>query len=218
MLLSPALNLLTDKLTRRGFQLFLTLFTLVALLWGCLFPTDTVGFNQGLSPLSLVYIYMVGRYIKTQYQPSLSKWFYLGGYLFFSLVIFLGRTVGLPWVLFYCNPILVLSAVSLFLFFVKLDIGHSRFINWAASSVFAAFILHTREPVMGWLRDFNVDRLHALPYHEYLALMFVVLLGVLAVAVLMDKVRAFLFSPLINISKRIVISTNPNDKFITINT
>lgn len=218
MLLSPALNLLVERATRREFQVFMAAFTLAALVWGCVFPTETAGFNKGLSPLSLVYIYMAGRYLKTQCHPRRSKRFYMCGYLFCSLLIFSGRAAGLSWVLYYCNPVLVLSASSLFLFFVKLDIGHSRFINWVATSVFAAFILHTHTPVVAWLQSYNLEKLHTLPYAEYLPLMFLVLAGVFAVAVLMDKVRAFIFRPLIDFSKRVVISTNPNDKFITVNT
>lgn len=160
---------------------------------------------------------MVGRYLKLHIQINHSKWFYFAGYLFFSLLIFIGRAFGVSWILSYCNPVLVLSAVSLFLFFVKWDIGHVRFINWTASSVFAAFIFHTREPIIGWLRDFNLQILHTLPYIEYLGLMFVILVAVFMVAVLMDKLRALIFKPLIDFASRIVISTDDNDKMIKIN-
>lgn len=216
MIFSPVLNGFAERVSRRGFQLFLVAFTAAAMIWGCVFASASAGFNEGLSPLSLIYVYMVGRYLKLHVQIGHSKWFYFAGYLFFSLLIFIGRAVDVSWILSYCNPILVLSAVSLFLFFVKWDIGHVRIINWTASSVFAAFIFHTREPIIGWLRDFNVQKLHTLPYIEYLALMLVVLVVVFMVAVLMDKLRALIFKPLIDIASRIVISTDDNDKLIKI--
>lgn len=216
MLLSPALNLLTDKLTKKGLLLFLVIFTAMAFVWGCIFHADAAGFNSGYSSVSFVYFYMVGRFLKLKVNNSRSKWFYLVGYLLFSAIIFIGLIFKQNWMLYYCNPILVLSAVSLFLFFVKLDIGHVGFINWVASSVFAVFIFHTREPIVGWLEDFNIQKLHSLPYFEYLGLMFVVLIAIFIVAVLMDKLRALIFKPVIDFASRITISTEENEKFISI--
>lgn len=216
MLLSPALNFFADKLSRKGMLLFLFVFSAMAFVWGCVFPSDAAGFNKGYSTLSFVLFYMVGRFLKLHVNNNRSKWFYLGGYLLFSTVIFFGLVAKQNWMLYYCNPILVLSAVSLFLFFVKLDIGHVSFINWVASSVFAVFIFHTREPIVGWLEEYNIAKLNLLPYFEYLGLMFVVLLGIFVVAVLIDKLRAIIFKPVINIASRIVISTDENEKFISI--
>lgn len=215
MLLSPALNHLSERLTRRGFILFLAVFTAIALLWGCISPSDAAGFNQGMSSLSLVYVYMVGRFMRLHVQINCSKWFWLLGYLLLSFVIFLGRVAHLPWVLYYCNPILVLSAALLFMFFVRLDIGHCRFINWVASSVFAAFILHTRTPVFGWLQAFNIEKLHTLPYLQYLCLIFVVLVAIFMVAVVMDKIRAYVFKPVINYVSRIMILSDNSEKLIS---
>lgn len=216
MLLSPALNLFSERLTQRGFILFLAVFTAVAFLWGCVFPTDAVGFNQGMSSLSLVYVYLVGRFMRLHIQIKRSKWFWLLGYLLLSLVIFLGRVAHLPWILYYCNPILVLSAALLFIFFVRLDIGHCGFINWVASSVFAAFILHTRAPVFGWLQAFNLEKLHALPYLQYLCMILVVLIVIFMIAILMDKIRAYIFKPLINFVSRILFLSDNSEKLISL--
>lgn len=216
MLLSPALNLFSERLTQRGFILFLAVFTAVAILWGCVFPTDAVGFNQGMSSLSLVYVYMVGRFMRLHIQIKRSKWFWLLGYLLLSLVIFLGRVAHLPWILYYCNPILVLSAALLFMFFVRLDIGHCGFINWVASSVFAAFILHTRSPVFGWLQAFNLEKLHALPYLQYLCMILVVLIVIFMIAILMDKIRAYIFKSLINFVSRILFLSDNSEKLISL--
>lgn len=219
VLLSPALNLLVDKLSRKGMLLFLAIFTFMALLWGCIFHDATAGFNRGYSPLAFVYFYMVGRYLKLHIinnKNSRTKWFYFGCYMLFSALIFAGLLVKQNWMLYYCNPVLVLSAASLFMFFVKLDIGHINVINWIASSVFAVFIFHTKEPVVGWLEEFNLAKLSTLPYFEYLSLMFVILVAIFMFAVLMDKLRALIFKPIIGFADRIVISTNENDKFINI--
>lgn len=216
MLFAPALNLFAKDISKRGFQLFLAIFTIMALLYGCIIPSDSAGFNKGLSPLSLIYIYMVGRYLRLYVHSTRSKWFWLCGYVVFSMVIFIGRVIHLPWILYYINPILVLSAISLFMFFVKLDIGYNRFINWVASSVFTAFILHTRPPVSKWLIDFNVHQLQTLSYINYLGVIFVVLVGFFIIAVLMDKVREFIFRPIIKWIDRVVISTDENEKFISI--
>ena len=216
MLLSPALNLLADKLTKKGLLLFLVNFTAMAFVWGCIFHADAAGFNSGYSSVSFVYFYMVGRFLKLHVNNSRSKWYYLVGYLLLSAVIFVGLIVKQNWVLYYCNPILVLSAVSLFMFFVKWDIGHVGFINWVASSVFAVFIFHTREPIVGWLEEYNISKLNSLPYFEYLGLMFVVLVAIFIVAVLMDKIRALIFKPIVNFVSRIVISTEQSEKFISI--
>lgn len=196
--------------------LFLAIFTIMALLWGCVFHDAAAGFNRGYSPLAFVYFYMVGRYLKLHVKNNRTKWFYIGCYVFFSTLIFVGLLAKQNWMLYYCNPVLVLSAASLFLFFVKLDIGHVGFINWIASSVFAVFIFHTKEPIVGWLEEYNMAKLNSLPYFEYLGLMFLVLVAIFMVAVLLDKIRALIFMPVIGFMDKIVISTNENDKFINI--
>ena len=216
MLLSPALNLLAEKLSRKGMLLFLGIFTAMAFVWGCVFHADAAGFNKGYSPLSFAYFYMVGRYLKLHVKDNKPKWFYLIGYLMFSAIIFVGLITKQKWILNYCNPILVLSAVSLFIFFVKLNMGYVGFINWVASSVFAVFVFHTREPVVGWLENFNLQKLHSLPYFEYLGLMFVVLVAIFIVAILMDKLRALIFKPLIDFASRIIVSTEQNEKLLSI--
>ena len=216
MLVSPALNLLSDKLQKKGMLLFLAVFSVMALFWGCIIKDPTAGFNKGYSPLPFVYFYMVGRYLRLYLNSVLSKKFYIGGYLLFSTVICVGLLAKQYWLLYYCNPILVLSAASLFMFFVKLDIGHVRFVNWIASSVFTVFIFHTRGPVVGWLEDFNIKQLNNLPYFEYLGLMFVVLISILMIAVLMDKIRAYIFKPAIIFVSRIVILSDNSDKIISL--
>ena len=216
MLLSPALNLMTDKLSRKGMLLFLMLLSIIALLWGCIINDPAAGFNKGYSPLSFVYFYMVGRYLRLYSINDKSKWFYFGSYLLLSLVLFVGLFAKQMWMLYYCNPILVLSAASLFMFFVKWDIGHVGFVNWVASSVFAVFIFHTKEPVVGWLKSYNIQKLNTLPYFEYLCLMFVVLIAIFMVAILMDKIRGYIFKPIIIYVSRIEILSNNSEKLISI--
>lgn len=215
MLLSPALNLLADKLSRKAFLLFLLTFTIIALFWGCIFSDPAAGFNKGYSPLSFIYFYMVGRYLSLHITNDKSKWFYFGSYLFFSVLIFVGLLARQKWMLYYCNPILVLSAASLFIFFVKLNIGHVGFINWVASSVFAVFIFHTKEPVVGWLESYNINKLNTLPYIGYIWLMFVLLIAIFVIAILMDKIRAYIFKPVINYVSRIVILSDNSEKIIS---
>ena len=139
----------------------------------------------------------------------------MGLYLLFSSIIFVGLVMKQHWMLNYCNPILVLSAASLFMFFAKLDMGHVGFINWVASSVFAVFIFHTKGPVVGWLEDFNISKLNTLPYFEYLGLMLMILVAIFMVAILLDKVRAYIFKPVINFAGRIEINGD-NSNFISI--
>lgn len=214
MLLSPALNYLAERLSRKGLLLFLVVFSAMALIWGCLLNDAAAGFNRGYSPLSFVYFYMVGRYLKLHLKKEWSKWWYMGLYLLFSAIIFVGLVMKQHWMLNYCNPILVLSAASLFMFFAKLNMGHVGFINWVASSVFAVFIFHTKGPVLGWLEDFNISKLNTLPYFEYLGLMFIVLVAIFMVAILMDKVRAYIFKPVISFASRIEIMSDNNEKLI----
>lgn len=216
MLLAPALNYLAERLSRKSMLLFLAIFSAMALVWGCLLNDAAAGFNRGYSPLSFVYFYMVGRYMKLHLKKERPKWWYMGLYLLFSSIIFVGLVMKQHWMLNYCNPILVLSAASLFMFFAKLDMGHVGFINWVASSVFAVFIFHTKGPVVGWLEDFNISKLNTLPYFEYLVLMFVVLVAIFMVAILLDKVRAYIFKPVIHFAGRIEINGD-NSNFISIN-
>lgn len=216
MLLAPALNLFAENLTHKGWLIFLAVFALIALLWGCVLPSDSAGFNNGYSPLTFVLIYMIGRYLRIDYKRDKKKCTYWELYILSVLAIFLIIILKQKWALYYCNPLLIFSASMLFVIFTKWNIGSNRFINWMSSSVFAVFIFHTHEPIVGWLEQFNTRLLQSESYLIYLAIMFLLIVAIFVVAILMDKLRAQLFRQIINLTNKFVISTKDDEQFISV--
>lgn len=216
LIISPALNMFAENLSRRGWLLFLSSFGLIALVWGCLLPSDASGFNNGYSPLCFILVYMVGRYMRLGYEMKYKKRTYFLCYAVSVLMIFVLLLFKQRWVLNYCNPLLILSASLLFCVFAKWNIGTIRVVNWIASSVFAVFIFHTREPIINWLKDINISMLHNMPYLQYVIMILLVIVAIFVVSILMDKLRALLLKPVYNFISKINISINSNDKFLSI--
>lgn len=220
MLFAQALNLFSQSISYKSFSLYILLFTAAAFVYGCIFNNTTAGFNHGYSPLSLFYLYMVGRYIALHREKitflDFSKITYLIIYLVLSALIGFLAMKKIQWALYYCNPLLVLSGVSLFMFFLKCNMNENKVINWIASSVFAVFIFHTAPPIVNWLKEYNIYALNTFSYAKYAIIMLCVLLVIFIVAILLDKLRYFVFRPLINFVSNIKLNfgnkINTNNK------
>jgi peptidoglycan/LPS O-acetylase OafA/YrhL len=122
-------------------------------------------FVSGYGPLHLIGIYLLGEYLHysldredndTRFKAFLNKIFGFNSvtnfllFLLFSIAItVMGlldlKVSGGKWsniLLAYCNPLVVIASVYLFLSFARLKIKSSRFINWLGASSFAVYLLH----------------------------------------------------------------------------
>ncbi len=147
MLLSPLLNKAVENMTGKQLLYSILLFSVVILYFGWYQKVEPT--NTGSSLISFIWIYLIGRYIgkymTIDYIRSY-RWIWLGGYLLSCLSLFglimlrYHFSIEMHYPLDYNNPLVVIAAIMLLLFFLSLTF-QNKTVNWMASSVFSAYLL-----------------------------------------------------------------------------
>ncbi len=164
-IVSPFLNVLLEHLDQRNFKTFVIfIFTLFSL-WSTgvdllseLKGTDTVvglstvgayGTQWGYSFVNFLMMYILGAYLKkrnyTNYKTSVLVFIFFVIALLISCWDLFDEKIGYmcePSSMEYCNPLVILEAVVLFLIFKKNDIGTRKWINRLASASFTVYLFH----------------------------------------------------------------------------
>lgn len=166
--LSPFINVLFEKLSLKSLkQLMICCFLLFSV-----YPTmvdvlseftgkqflglssiGMYGSQWGYSVINFMLMYMIGAYIrkcdfKINFLSSNKLFAFLG--VFLGVLFLWARmnditgffTEKSAWE--YCNPILILEAITIFILFRKMHIGVKGFINRFAGGAFTVFLLHDR--------------------------------------------------------------------------
>lgn len=153
-LISPYVNLILRKLSKKQLIKFLGLSIFLFSIWPTIVDMieSTTGSKNGLSTISMygsdrgytfvnfLLMYMIGAgvhllniNVKKQYTTS----------LFFVCVIVItiwGKiNSGVAWS--YCNPVVILEAASIFLLFKQIEL-QSQFINNLSKATFTCFLFH----------------------------------------------------------------------------
>lgn len=147
MLLSPILNSFIEGKTAKQLALYTLGLYAIAFVW-----TDIWGCVDGFSGYSwgfFIILYMTGATIrKWATNHSLRKSYCLLGYIMCStltIVLALVQSrvpIGQSLIWVHDFPIVYVSSICLFLFFVQLKIGSSKMINAIAASSFAVLLFH----------------------------------------------------------------------------
>ncbi len=199
-IISPILNTFienTDKATiRRVIILFFTTQTV-------LFVFTSVGFYKaGYSPLSFIGLYLLARYFKL-YRNNNGKYKYLGVYLvcvlFNTLICFVpsyfvyDNGTILSIVNSYTNPLNIIGALYILLFFTKINF-YSGSVNWFAASCFAVYLVHFHFCLIRYYVNYAKDIFNNFSGITYFAIIIAFISGVFIISVLIDKVRIPLFN------------------------
>ena len=205
ILLSPVLNAFVEKVSERALLMYILIFVACAFYFGCVHDSTYFYFNSGYSVTTFIMIYLIGRYLRLygeKRMESVASWK--------MAIVWIGCTALIcVWKLFmhkygvyvsYHSPILLLSAVSLFLLFTRISF-HSKVINWLGASCLAAYILHTNAPIMGWMIQMDENLLDYNNAGLYLCGAIGICAGVFVGAILIDQVRLWICKPIVeNIS------------------
>lgn len=155
-----------------------------------------VFFENGYSTISFIGLYLLARYTKIYFAapPSL---IFLSIYgiitILLTMISFMSVRMGFSVIsgkmFSYVNPMVIISALSLLLFFNGLKIKN-KLVNWLAASSFAIFLLHTNpnlcEPYFKKCVLWLYDRYDGA---TCLWLIFTFLLAVGMSAILIDQIR-----------------------------
>lgn len=206
MLCSPILNKAVEAFSNKENIEVLVLLLLVNCYFGYIRRLGSISGGMGTNLINFVFIYYIGRVIrvfenKIQYhfwQPFLA-------YLLLSIVngcilIFLYYKTNMNHSIMieYNNPLLILAAVSFFLFFKKLSFK-SAFVNWMGKSSLAIYLLHIREPISSLLFPFNTNCINSVGYSGIIMYLKLILLffAIIYISILIDQIRILIMNPLL---------------------
>lgn len=195
-MMAPMINKFIEAVTRRELGVFILVFYLFSTIFG--YVGKAMDFNEGMSVISLVGLYLIGAYLRKNQEGifSYSKYVYLGIYLLAGFIMVgiatLALKVGITASPYgYLNPIIIIESAALFLFFQKLDIGSISWINWIATSAFAVYLIHTDNSV----HTFYTMACNYIESHYSLSFLcaLIFMVGVFVISVLADKVRIWVY-------------------------
>ena len=202
---TPWLNAI-EMNKKMGGALLLLIFHQV---WFGYFPSlaeVSPGYQYGYSIISFTILYLIARYIRLVGLPSwMSKYSLLIYFLSTMLIaveaytllyFFSGKSDKIPdglnhYVYAYNNPLVIISALSFFLFFEKLKMKQSKMINYIAKSVLAVLLIHGSAVLnIPMIKYFNGI------YYSYRGLFLVLLwvaglFAILLVSIVIDQIRIY---------------------------
>lgn len=197
--LSPILNFFCENATRKQFKDVLVVYFVAQCLFSWLLPTLSSEFNNGLSSLSFIGLYLVARFIRI-YQPEFALfspktdfmiYFILSTFLAIVAYISHGGTFLKIGFFSYSSPFVIVASLYLLLAFSKIKFSN-RFVNWVASSSFAVYLLHENISLVKSYRDYinEVYRsdINLSKWGGVIALMIIVYL----ISIALDKLRQLL--------------------------
>lgn len=215
MLVSPALNVLINSLSKRQYHLlFAALFVIFGVIPVGALGNDVLRITTGHHFSWMIVLYLIGGYMKLHStltaDDSASKppIIWLLGYILCAAVHFAYRFVmlntGLNRIAFvfmsYPSPLIFGEAVCLFRYFqetgknIRSDGIVGKLLAFAAPGVYAVYVIHVH-PSVFWSEEIlslfrSWDSMNCV---QVLAAMVVTALFVFAVCVLLDKGRQWLF-------------------------
>lgn len=161
-LISPYLNILYERMNTRFIVILSLIFsgypTVVDIFeqltnksWDGLSSIGLGGSHAGYTIVNFVLMYLVGMYIRKE-QDKIAKLtntrlLTIFGLSFTTIVIWsmitntLGLSTNLAWE--YCNPLVIIEAGTVFILFLRLNIGHVKWINQLSKATFTVFLCHS---------------------------------------------------------------------------
>lgn len=191
-IIAPLLNAFVDQANEKELRRLLIYFFIFQSLYSWLTNVEAF-FKQGYSTMSFIGLYLLARYARLYPNrfTQQSKWTDLA--VFFALVAFhtIAQVLKLPFFirLSYVNPIVIIEALYLLLFFSKIQI-QSRIINFVGASSFAAFLFHSNP---NWHKQIFTEPVQTL-YEQYdgiasIGMILLFLKAIYTIAVIIDQLR-----------------------------
>ncbi len=158
-LMAPVLNAFLEKVSRKELEHFLLLYFAFLFVGGWIFEYSTPFIHGGFSPFSFFGLYLFARYLrlyvwdKNTSLPVSGKWLKFSKlklFLCYLIPLVLTFVIGFPnfaksglgmRLTSYVSPIVICSATALLLFFLKVQVPRSKWINTIARSAFAVYIV-----------------------------------------------------------------------------
>lgn len=201
---APLLNAFIEKSNTKQLLRYIIIFYIFSTVYGYFMFSKE--FNEGMSLISLIGIYMTGAYLHREDKvlAKLNSWSWLGLYLACAVLLIVG-SIGLfklnisSLIFGYLNPIIILQSVFLFMFFERLNIGKHRWINFIAASAFAVYLFHFHPMIYGKYQEICRLLIDETSAWLTVPLFFFV---IFAFCVIVDRIRILIFNGLYMITSR----------------
>ena len=158
MAISPILNAGCETLDKRTYQYVLLLFSAAMIYLGWWKYLEIT--NGGYSLIHFIYLYVIARYVKLHVRETMIfhyRWLWILLFICICMIIATLQFVTTRSMYSYDNPLVILAALTLLLFFITIPFKN-QFINRVAASVFAAYLIQ-ESPYLGkmWLYPLAAD-------------------------------------------------------------
>lgn len=196
MLLSPIINIALEKATDKQYKYTLGILLFTSCISGFCFKNliNITGYNT----FQFITIYVLGNAIKKFHLPSrlstkqFACTYILSTLCIFALSFFASRTI------FYNNPLIIISALSLFCLFANLDFK-SKAVNYVATFMLPVYLLQdssTGKIIYKYLYQNGLEMdFRGLDYYILMGLYVTTLL---ASAYILENIRRFVLTKPIN--------------------
>lgn len=176
----PLLNIILEKMSKRGLQFCLGMILLFFSCMQTLFYSDAFGTNDGYSAIWLMILYLVGGYIRKYGSSENGKssrflvgYFVMVGLTWLSKVFiesmtlhFLGEVRAGNYLISYKYPTIFLAAVCMLLFFEKIRISlfWKKVISFLSPMAFGVYLIHNHPLVFSYLMKDRFAEYAAFPW------------------------------------------------------
>ena len=203
-IMAPMLNAFTEKSDKHTLKQFLVLFFIIQTIASIF--TNNGFYKAGYDPLSFIGLYLLARYFKL-YKENSGKYFYLFIFALCSLLNTLacfmppfwgisnGLMISITWM--YTNPLIIIGALCLLLFFTKLEFK-SKAINYVATSCFAVYLLHMHFCISDYYLNTAKELYERFSGITYFATIIVLFVAVFIASIILDRIRIVCFNYLWN--------------------
>lgn len=205
----PYLNLFLKSLTQKTYKkLLIILFILLTIIPSVCFHTDFFRIKNGYSPFWLIYIYMIGAYIKL-YGIKLNikkNLIYAILSLLCALVLnVLISIIGLyifkkeyktEWFIDYISPFNLIASIGIFLLFIKIRISNKNINNmfkYLSEASFSVYIIHSHKLIYDYLITDSFIFLNKYNIFTIIFAIIVSMIGIYIICTVIDLIRKAIF-------------------------
>ena len=165
----PYLNKFLYKLEKKEYKkLLILIFVLLSIIPNIFGLVDFFRINNGYSPFWLIYLYMVGGYIKiylNDYKDNkrsikiiflcLMLSFVLNSLVKNTSYLVLGYIIKGDWFINYISPFIIIFSINLILIFKNIKIKNSKllskFIGYLSAASFSIYIIHSNKVIYDYV-------------------------------------------------------------------
>lgn len=153
--LSPFMNILINNMKKKEYLALLATLFFILSLWQFIFPSGYLGVNSGYSPISFIFLYLLGGYIRKYgaFFKSLKQYQYLSLYLLIAALsasIVIKYSVFRNYLFHYNSPNVIIMAFCLFMVFYSFSF-QSKSINTLSKYVFGVYLIHDNKMIRRFL-------------------------------------------------------------------